>query len=74
MIYDSDRCLGSLAVSVRPGFDSSLRHRFFFFRLCQLFDPLLHLVANVISKLNMYKDMLSSWRGECDRDQCLAVL
>ena len=40
-----------------------------FLGLCHLFDPLLHLVANVISELGMHEDMLSPWRGECDSDQ-----
>ena len=34
-----------------------------------LFDPLLHLVANVISELEMHEDILSSCRGECDSYQ-----
>ena len=34
------------------------------------FNPLLHLVANVISELKMHEDMLSPWRGECNSDQC----
>ena len=45
-----------------------------FFRLCHLFDPLLHLVVNVISKLKMHEDMFSPWRGECDSYQCLSSL
>ena len=32
-----------------------------FFGLCHIFHPLLHLVANVISKLKMHEDMLSPW-------------
>ena len=31
--------------------------------------PLLHLVANVMSKLKIHQDMLSPWRGECDSYQ-----
>ena len=30
---------------------------------------LLHLVANVISKLELCKGMLSAWRGKCHSDQ-----
>ena len=30
-----------------------------FFGSCHLFDPLLHLVGNVISKLKMHNDILS---------------
>ena len=67
----------SLAVmpgcSERLGFDRSLRHRIFFqIANCHLFDPLLHLVANVISKLEMHEDMFCPWEGggaECDCDQ-----
>ena len=39
-----------------------------------LFDPLLHLVANVISELETHEDILSPWQGECDSDQCLYCL
>ena len=39
-----------------------------------LFDPLLHLVANVISELEMHEDILSPWRGECGRDQVSLVV
>ena len=38
------------------------------------FNPLWHLVANVISRLEMHEDMLSSWRGECDSDQCVSSI
>ena len=40
-----------------------------FFRSCHLFNPLLHLVANMISELEIHEDMLSPWRGECDYEQ-----
>ena len=55
----------------RPGLDSLLRQRIF---SDHLLDPLLHLVANVISKLKMHEDMLSPWRGECDSDQVVLVV
>ena len=45
-----------------------------FFRLCHLIDPLLHLAANVVSKLETHEDILSPWRGECDSDECLGSL
>ena len=51
-----------------------LRHIIFWITNGHLFDPLLHLVANAISELEMHEDMLSPWRGECDSDQCLGGL
>ena len=75
--------LGSLVVMAlaytlvgeRLGFNSSLRHRILLDqRLCHLLNPLLHLVASIISKLKTHEDMLSPWRGECDNDQCLGGL
>ena len=44
---------------------------FFGIANCHLFDSLLHLVANVISKLETHEDILSPWRGQCDSDQCI---
>ena len=43
---------------------------FFQITNCHLFHPLLHLVANVISELEMHEDMLYPWRGKCDSNQC----
>ena len=40
------------------------------FRSCHLFDPLLHLVADVISKLETHEDILYFWRCECYSDEC----
>ena len=38
-----------------PGFDSLLRLEFFRIVNCHISNPLLHLVANVFSKLKMYR-------------------
>ena len=55
--------------STRLGFDPLLRHRIFGITNCHIFNRLLYLVANVISEFEMYEDMLSPLRGECDSNQ-----
>ena len=77
---DSDQCcvLGSLVVmmltQLARGQGSTPRWGTEFFQIAKgHFDPLLHLVANVISELEMHEDMLSPWRGECDSDQCCVL-
>ena len=54
---------------VQSGFDLNLT--IIFYENKNLSDPLLHLVANVISKFEMHEDMLSPWMGEYDSDRCL---
>ena len=48
-------CYDALPDIERPGFDSPLRHRIFRIANRHLFDPLLHLVANLISELEMHE-------------------
>ena len=50
-------------------FDHSLRHGIIW-DCVTYFDSLLHLVASVISKLEMQEDMFSPWRSECNSNQC----
>ena len=46
----------------------------FFESLITDFYPLLHIVANVISKLEINEDMFSPRKGGCDSDQVFWVV
>ena len=49
-------------IAKRLEFNPPLWYRIFWIANHHVFDPLLPLVANVISKLETHEDMLSSWR------------
>ena len=55
-----------------PGFDFQLRQRMFSDYVSN--STQLHFVAYVISEPKMHDDILSPWRGECDRNKVSSVV
>ena len=78
LIRDSDQCLRGLAAWCLPG---QREARVWlpveaqnFFQIVSDKRPTVTSGGQHISELRTHEDMLSSWRGECDSDQCLGSL